>query len=363
MKTLSSPRKIYSLIKPCRGALKSNLGHLEGGSGIAGLIKTIMVLEKGIIPPNANFERLNPRIDADFSNIKVTPVNFSQFERLITCQQFPINATPWSTDGLRRASVNSFGFGGSNALAVLDDAYHFLRSRGLTANHCTAEKPPQIHSDDNQHVASNGTTPLPSRVGNGISPSETSSNGQGGRLPKTNGIPNGESDNSDFNATPGKILSKILVWSAGDEGGIDRLMHVWQEYFQKPSSPNVAEELYMDKLAYTLASRRSSLPWKSFALIDSATQLAGVRSLVSRPIRSSEEHSVGFIFTGQGAVYNRMGIQLLGYPVFRDILESFDRELTRLGCEWSVFGKTDTDYIPWKANINGYTSKLTILTR
>jgi 3-oxoacyl-(acyl-carrier-protein) synthase len=53
------------------GAVKSNIGHLEGASGVAGVIKTIMVLEKGIIPPNANFESLNPKIDAEFLNIKV----------------------------------------------------------------------------------------------------------------------------------------------------------------------------------------------------------------------------------------------------------------------------------------------------
>jgi acyl transferase domain-containing protein len=47
------------------GALKSNIGHLEGASGIAGIIKTVLVLEKGIIPPNTNFEKLNPRIRAD----------------------------------------------------------------------------------------------------------------------------------------------------------------------------------------------------------------------------------------------------------------------------------------------------------
>jgi len=60
------------LIVACHhsGAVKSNIGHLEGASGIAGVIKTIMVLEKGIIPPNANFEFLNPKIDAEFLNIK-----------------------------------------------------------------------------------------------------------------------------------------------------------------------------------------------------------------------------------------------------------------------------------------------------
>lgn len=48
----------------CRGAVKSNIGHLEGSSGIAGIIKTILVLETAVIPPNANFEHLNPAIDA-----------------------------------------------------------------------------------------------------------------------------------------------------------------------------------------------------------------------------------------------------------------------------------------------------------
>lgn len=47
------------------GALKSNIGHLEGASGVASVIKTILALEKGIIPPNANFEKANPQIPVD----------------------------------------------------------------------------------------------------------------------------------------------------------------------------------------------------------------------------------------------------------------------------------------------------------
>jgi acyl transferase domain-containing protein len=53
------------------GAVKSNIGHLEGGSGIAGIIKAVLVLEKGIIPPNTNFETLNPKIDLDYLRIRV----------------------------------------------------------------------------------------------------------------------------------------------------------------------------------------------------------------------------------------------------------------------------------------------------
>lgn len=54
------------------GALKSNIGHLEGASGIAGVIKTILALERAVIPPNANFRRINPRIDAELLHIKVS---------------------------------------------------------------------------------------------------------------------------------------------------------------------------------------------------------------------------------------------------------------------------------------------------
>jgi len=61
----------YDINSNGSGALKSNIGHLEGSSGIAGLIKAVLVLEKGTIPPNANFENVNPLIDAEFFNLKV----------------------------------------------------------------------------------------------------------------------------------------------------------------------------------------------------------------------------------------------------------------------------------------------------
>lgn len=54
------------------GAVKSNIGHLEGCSGLAGLIKTVLVLERGQIPPIAGFSYLNEKIDATKWNLRVS---------------------------------------------------------------------------------------------------------------------------------------------------------------------------------------------------------------------------------------------------------------------------------------------------
>jgi acyl transferase domain-containing protein len=58
------------------GAIKSNIGHMEGASGIAGILKAMLVLERAIIPPNANFEKVNPKIDTEFLKIQVWCTTF-----------------------------------------------------------------------------------------------------------------------------------------------------------------------------------------------------------------------------------------------------------------------------------------------
>ncbi|CAG7999444.1 unnamed protein product [Penicillium salamii] len=107
------------------GAVKSTLGHTEGAAGILGVIKTILILESGVIPPNVNLEELNPAINASEWNVV-----------------FPTSAKPWPTTGPRFASVNSFGFGGSNAHIVLGDALHSLEMRDVHASHRTIRNPP-----------------------------------------------------------------------------------------------------------------------------------------------------------------------------------------------------------------------------
>lgn len=91
----------------CRvGSVKTNIGHLESASGIAGLIKTALALQHREIPGNLNFQTPNPRIEFDKLKLRVQQV-----------------LEPWpARPGSALAGVNSFGFGGTNAHAILSDA-------------------------------------------------------------------------------------------------------------------------------------------------------------------------------------------------------------------------------------------------
>ena len=88
------------------GSIKTNLGHQEGGAGVAGLIKAALSLHHGQIPPSLHSEPLNPSID---------------FERLGLQVQTELG--DWEpTDGPPIAGVSSFGWGGTNAHAILQAA-------------------------------------------------------------------------------------------------------------------------------------------------------------------------------------------------------------------------------------------------
>ncbi|MEV6423998.1 amino acid adenylation domain-containing protein, partial [Streptomyces sp. NPDC051662] len=84
------------------GSVKTNIGHLEPAAGIAGLIKTILALQAGHIPPSLNFNTPNTSFDFDGSPLFVA-------DRLL----------PWGS-GPRVAGLSSFGFGGANAHAVIE---------------------------------------------------------------------------------------------------------------------------------------------------------------------------------------------------------------------------------------------------
>jgi len=88
------------------GSVKTNLGHLESASGIAGLIKVVLALQHREIPPHLHLSQPTPHLD---------------WERLPVT--VPTRRTPWvGVDGKRLAGVSSFGFSGANAHVILEEA-------------------------------------------------------------------------------------------------------------------------------------------------------------------------------------------------------------------------------------------------
>ncbi|MEU1026749.1 polyketide synthase, partial [Streptomyces sp. NPDC005904] len=96
------------------GSVKSNIGHLEGAAGIAGVTKAVLQLSHGQLVPSLHSEETNPIIDFDRSPFRV--------QRALTDWARPVI----ETDGVRieqprRASVSSFGAGGTNAHVILEE--------------------------------------------------------------------------------------------------------------------------------------------------------------------------------------------------------------------------------------------------
>lgn len=87
------------------GSVKTNIGHVEGAAGLAGLIKMVLTLENGIIPPNLNITTPNPKIPWDECQLKL-----------------PLKPTPWSRGKDRVVGVSSFGIGGSKSHTLLASA-------------------------------------------------------------------------------------------------------------------------------------------------------------------------------------------------------------------------------------------------
>ncbi|KAK2018650.1 KR domain-containing protein [Colletotrichum eremochloae] len=302
------------------GSVKSNIGHLEGASGLAGLLKTVLTLERGVIPPIADFEEANPSIQASVSGI---------------C--FPARPVTWQkpTSGFRRASVSSFGYGGSNAHVVLDDAQNYLRMRGLQG--CTAAADligtSVFINGGAEHT--NGTN------------STDGVNGTNGMSRKDSGI----SIHSDADSTMPLVL---LTFAAADEAGPQRQAVALQRYFESypPQLGNQPDNEFLVDVAHTL-SNRSAMTWRSFAVATSEAQvrkgLVGILSPAHHAL-PSKTPNLAFIFTGQGAQYARMGVGLMRYDVFRQSLHECDEFLRSLGCGWSVMEELSALPEPSKIN-------------
>lgn len=227
------------------GSIKPNLGHTEGASGLLSVIKTVLALKNATIPPNIKFLTPNPAIP--FASGKLT---------------VPNDPTPWPCNRLKRASVNSFGVGGSNAHAILDCASY--------------------------HVSQPLCTP----------------------------------------PVPGPHL---LLFSANSTKALETSVASYRDIIEK--SPACIPDL-----AYTLANRREHLSHRAFAIIDQ-----GIMGTISTTTKSRRAPALVMVFTGQGAQWSQMGLELLDSDsVFLDTIRRLDEYLQTVfghDSRWTLEGQ------------------------
>ena len=111
------------------GSIKTVLGHTEGTAGIAGILKASLAVQNSCNPPNLLFDNLSPSVAPFYKNLKI-------------CQ----TAQPWPNTPVnkpRRASVDIFGFGGTNAHAILESYEKPMKD---VAAHCAEPFTPFVFS-------------------------------------------------------------------------------------------------------------------------------------------------------------------------------------------------------------------------
>ncbi|OTA81918.1 hypothetical protein M434DRAFT_85057 [Hypoxylon sp. CO27-5] len=245
------------------GSVKSNIGHSEPAAGISGLLKAILSIENGFIPGMPTFINPNPKIDFLGNKVKAFRAGI-----------------PWPADAPRRASINSFGYGGSNAHAIVEqpkaaDRAHYVSS---------------FASADEEFTLLEEDAARPS----------------------------------------------VLVLSANDAASLRANIQSLGNHLINPRV-----KVSLSDLAYTLSERRTRL-WHRAFITTKNTELDEKPDSWFVAKKNSHTPTFGFVFTGQGAQWPQMGKDLLQYfPWTRTILEELDGVLQSLHSppSWSLISE------------------------
>lgn len=181
---------------------------------------------------------------------------------------------------------------------ILEDAASYLSRTGLNGRHCTAS---QLETIVDARLTNDQLT-------------------------------NGDTAHAHPNP-------KVFVVSSNDKDGVSRNVERLTSYLT--TKEYTAGPAFLDSLAYTLASKRSVLPWKSFAVASSLPELSNALSpdTLAMPLRSSStsDPRLAFVFTGQGAQWHAMGQGLSIFPAFQASMDASEKMLrSELGCPWSL---------------------------
>ena len=365
------------------GSIKPSLGHTEGASALASIMKAVLSLEAGEIPPTYGVENLNPKID--FESAKVFVVKDGTI--------------PWPKDKVRRVSVNSFGYGGANGHCIIDHVNNVLPEyvrpgmidssptrRPNTREHINGNLEIEGHLANKDQNASSRSSEDGSFEYNGNGDSEksdpptlfsslsNSSSHISSQEKPDKGVDSenkiwGGQGSSMGNAisAPASTASNIPYHSpiASAQRSIASVKAMTRQLVLLPFSAHnayslesninalskVIDQWGLADIAYTLGCKRSRLQQRSFRIVERdnlAQGLADEKPVATSPIHTSR---VAFVFTGQGAQWHTMGAQLYEYAVFRATINFLDRVLEEvsMGLPWTILetlsGGYEADHI------------------
>ncbi|KAF2968553.1 hypothetical protein GQX73_g5049 [Xylaria multiplex] len=246
------------------GSVKTNLGHTGGASAIAAVMKVVLSLEAEEIPPNFGVEMLNPNIDFNAAQVEVVR-----------------ELTPWPKDKTRRASINSFGFGGANGHCIIDHVNEVMPT------YVKIYRAPEVNGHGLNEPTANDFN-------------HTHTNKQSRKMHRANT----------------KVRQRVLLsFSAHNKHSLKSNIGALS---------TVISQWPLADIAYTLGRRRSKLAQRSYRVVDKDNIDEGLR--LSKPVFTApaQPAQVGFVFTGQGAQWHSMGAGLFEYRVFRASIEFLD---------------------------------------
>ncbi|KAK5132876.1 hypothetical protein LTR08_008396 [Meristemomyces frigidus] len=255
------------------GSVKTVIGHTEGTAGIAGIIKASLAMKHGIIPPNLLFNRLSPTIEPFYDNLEIVTT-----------------AMPWPTlppGAPKRASVNSFGFGGTNAHAILDSYV----------------APAPIKQEVNAEIQA-------CQTGHSLLP---------------------------------------IVFSASSEKSLRGLLELQAIYLESTQSIDMCSLAYT--LACRRSPLPHKAAFSAVNKKDLAAKIAAALSgdkvsLIKRSV--TKDPSVLAIFTGQGAQWPQLGLTLIqNIPYARHVIDELDHSLAMLPPpdrpDWTIMAELERD--------------------
>ncbi|KAF6801113.1 Polyketide synthase-nonribosomal peptide synthetase 3 [Colletotrichum musicola] len=271
------------------GSVKTNLGHSEAASGLTSIIKVAQALDKGLIPPTRGVVNVNPKLELEARSMKIA----TEVEK-------------WPRS-IRRASINSFGYGGANGHVILESLDSFLGSV------------------DSSKTRVNSVVHEPAGA------------------PKEKAETKGDQEQ-------GQADLVVLPVSAASKSSLEQRLQQITDIVRAPNSSIQS----IKNLAYTLGQRTEHLGIKR-ALTASCKTVQGSGSgkveveFVEGPgpqtVAAAEALPFTFVFTGQGAQYAGMGKELLskdGNDTFRSTIHELDNVLKALPPQYAPGTGTET---------------------